>query len=396
MPGDLQPPTRPYLRPYPKIAQTTREWHIDERMARTLARAEWVITEKIHGANFCFLVTRSPDGDRDLLACAKRKALLGDDDRFYNFQMVRDRLDERIRDAATRARSEHPTCETVAIYGELFGGAYPHPDVPPDPDVELIQTGVYYAPSVEFCAFDIAVDFPASERDDDDQRLWLDFHPMRAICQAADLLCVEPLHIGTQADVMNYPLPFDSTIPARLGLPPLESDNLAEGIVARPSETLFIASKRGRTRPLIKRKIPDFSERREYHQARPWSTRPRPTAETGASGDSPLDRAERLIATLLTANRLHNALSKVGPVLGPGTGPVATPRGAPADPTWAAVHRELRDDIWQELAQEPGDGPDSPSTEDDFLARLENSERELLRDWLDAEVTALMTSQLAE
>lgn len=47
--------------------------------------------------------------------------------------------------------------EKIFIYGELFGGEYPHPEVNPVSGVQAIQTGVYYSPRIEYCAFDIAV-----------------------------------------------------------------------------------------------------------------------------------------------------------------------------------------------------------------------------------------------
>ena len=41
-------PTYP---PYDKIASRTSEWSLTEADARALARATWVLTEKVHGAN---------------------------------------------------------------------------------------------------------------------------------------------------------------------------------------------------------------------------------------------------------------------------------------------------------------------------------------------------------
>ena len=45
--------------------------------------------------------------------------------------------------------------QLLYIFGELFGGGYPHPDFPFVPE-ELVQTGIYYCPGLEFYAFDIA------------------------------------------------------------------------------------------------------------------------------------------------------------------------------------------------------------------------------------------------
>lgn len=42
----------------------------------------------------------------------------------------------------------------VYVYGELFGGGYPDKVS----NYELVQTGVYYTPEIEYCVFDIKVD----------------------------------------------------------------------------------------------------------------------------------------------------------------------------------------------------------------------------------------------
>ena len=340
------------------------------RVIRALASAEWVVTEKIHGANVCFIVTGED------IACAKRKALLGEGDEFYGFRQVRERLRERLLELGSIAAGELPGTESVAIYGELFGGGYPHPDVAPEPDVQPIQTGVYYSPRIEFCAFDIAVDFSAEAKR---ERLWLDFNVFSDMCERADLFSSVPLAIGSQADALNYRVGFDSTIPGRLGLPALNGPNQAEGIVARPSKNVFIETKRGLARPLIKRKIPGFAERREYHQARPWSPRPRPSfrspgqayGQAGTNDDSPLDRLERQAATLLTINRARSAISKHGPV--PGSGALASARQS-------ELVSELVADVWEELKL------DAP----DLVDKLADDERELLHDWLEAEAAGLL------
>ena len=52
---------------------------------------------------------------------------------------------------------EYAGVEHVFLYGELYGGQYPHPDVDPVPGLQAVQTGVYYSPHIEFCAFDLRV-----------------------------------------------------------------------------------------------------------------------------------------------------------------------------------------------------------------------------------------------
>ncbi len=66
--------------------------------------------------------------------------------------------------------TSHPTMTRLYVYGELFGGHYPHPDITSTStstsastststsSASAVQTGVWYAPDLRFCAFDIAYD----------------------------------------------------------------------------------------------------------------------------------------------------------------------------------------------------------------------------------------------
>ncbi len=50
------------------------------------------------------------------------------------------------------------------------------------------------------------------------------------IFRSVELLCAEPLAVGTYEEMLEHPVEFESTIPARLGLPPLPTPNRAEGV----------------------------------------------------------------------------------------------------------------------------------------------------------------------
>lgn len=51
----------------------------------------------------------------------------------------------------------HEGVKSISIFGELFGGAYPHPDVQRVGRLTVIQKGVFYTPKHEFYGFDIYV-----------------------------------------------------------------------------------------------------------------------------------------------------------------------------------------------------------------------------------------------
>jgi hypothetical protein len=49
------------------------------------------------------------------------------------------------------------------VYGELFGGHYPHPRVAALDGIVPVQTAIHYCPDVRFCAFDLATVDAAGE-----------------------------------------------------------------------------------------------------------------------------------------------------------------------------------------------------------------------------------------
>ncbi len=281
---------------YEKIAESSSEWHLDEAGYRLLEKVPWVVTEKIHGANFCFVL------DGQAILCANRKHLLNSTDDFFQFQVILDKLQEKLWQAFRLTKTSYPQMSRACIYGELFGGYYPHPDVQPDLSVQPVQTGVWYSPSLEFCAFDLTI-----ERDDPFlPRVYLDYDQAMSIFQQAGLLYAAPLFIGSYQEALAYPLGFRSTIPGLLGLPPLPEENKAEGVVIRPLKAITIATNKGQIRPVLKRKIPEFAEDRRFHQAQKWS--PQQPTDT----QSRLDLLKWEVFNLVTENRLHSALSKLG------------------------------------------------------------------------------------
>ncbi|HEU4534432.1 MAG TPA: RNA ligase family protein [Polyangiaceae bacterium] len=280
---------------YEKIAETPTQWGLDEAALRRLERAPWVVTEKIHGANFCFLV------DEGGVRCAKRKALLEPGEDFFGHRAVLRRLEGRLRALFAACRGARPGLATLFVYGELFGGSYPHPLVAPVAGAEPVQTGVHYAPDVEFCAFDLgyATADPAAPRD------YFDYDAALAHAAAAGVPIAEPLFRGGYAEAMAYPERFESTLPRRLGLPPLPAGNLAEGVVIKPAPAVWLETPKGRVRPVVKKKIAEFAEDARFHGAvkRPP---PRPT------GVPALDRLEWEMLALVTPARVDSAVSKLG------------------------------------------------------------------------------------
>ncbi|UQA59107.1 RNA ligase family protein [Polyangium aurulentum] len=337
--------------PYEKIAESLGAWLGDDEAAhRASSRAEWIVTEKIHGANFCFVT----DGRE--VRCAKRKAFLADDEDFFGHRALQARYASGVLEVLARAKERAKGAAYVFVYGELFGGGYPHPDVPPVPGVEPVQTGCWYSPGIEFCAFDVGV-LGEGEK----ERVYLDQADAALVCEEAGIPFARPLFRGGYEEAFAYPIGFETTIPARLGLPSLGPSNKAEGVVLKPARAIVVPRRPGVLRPVIKRKIAEFSEDERFHEAEKWHERP-------ASSASALEWLKQEASALVNENRLYAAVSKIGP-----TRPEDKAR-------LGEVLALVREDIEGELAARHGEG----------MRGLSAGEARALAAFIDGEARALV------
>lgn len=282
--------------PYEKIAESLAAYLGDDEAAfRALSRTEWLVSEKIHGANFCFV------SDGEHLRCAKRKAFLEPGEDFFDYTRVRERLAPSILRIAARLHQDMPNLSALFIYGELFGGSYPHPDVAPIAGLQPIQTGCWYSPDIEFCAFDVGYILS-----DDPGRLYLDQDKAQRICEDEGIGYTEPLFRGSYEEAYAYPLGFETTLPSKLSLPSLGPDNQAEGIVLKPAKAVSIPRERRLVRPVVKRKIHSFSEDERFHNAEKWA------AQQPVQSAPLLEWLKHEASALVNENRLNAAISKVG------------------------------------------------------------------------------------
>jgi len=283
----------------------------------------YVVTEKVHGANFCILATFAA-GDTVDVCFAKRTAVIGkvaDAEDFYNCRSAGLlRILAPLGEAVLRHVSQNdgtcPGAVAVHIYGELFGGRYPHPEVDAIKGLEPVQIGVWYAPDLHFMAFDIAVDVGGQPR------TYLDFAVAHDVCRRCGLLFAQPLKTGTLSECIEFDIEFETTIPQQLGYPPLPPGaagaprNLAEGVVIRPQTEPPITSglsagRKESARGLFKQKISAFSEKR--YQNDDW--RKGKSGHSGiAAAITDTERSRYEIIANITDVRLAAVLSKIGRV----------------------------------------------------------------------------------
>jgi Rnl2 family RNA ligase len=263
---------------YPKIPQRFGDG--------PLPGGSWVAEEKVHGAHLSLV------SDGRTTRAGGRRGLL-DEDRLETFFGVARLWPVLATAAAAAARAAG---QDVILYGELAGGGYPHPQVPPVEDIGPVQTGVWYSPDLVWLAFDGAVSTSSGT-------CWMGRAELADLLAGVGLECVPLVGQGPRQKLRELPVDFPTLVPGTLGLPELPG-NRAEGYVLKPAGS-WDTSERG-PRPVLKVKHPDFAEDARYNGARPFV--PPPGGVTGVPAWLLAAAVERL-----TPPRVDAARSKLGP-----------------------------------------------------------------------------------
>lgn len=262
---------------YSTIENSYRTGFTDKIICEGLSSGEWVIQEKIHGANFSMYAT----GEE--VKAARRTEFLTMGEQFYSCSEV---IGKYSADARNMFKTSGAKQELI-IYGELFGGNYPHRGVAQNNNVSAVQKGIYYSPNIEFMVFDIQIDGE-----------YLNIYMVSDLCCQHNIPFIPVIKKGTYKECLKYPNNFQSMISLDLSLPEIK-DNQCEGVVIKPSHPKFLGNG---CRVILKNKNPKFAEKVKE---------PKPIPEP-LSGDL-LVVAESM-STFITKNRLVNVLSKIGEV----------------------------------------------------------------------------------
>lgn len=272
------------------MPKSLKNMGLSEKALQELEKVKWVVTEKVHGANFSFVY------QNHRLGFAKRKDFLAWSDDFFGFQNVASAMEHRIIELFEQL-SLDLKAERYILYGELFGGSYPHSEVQPDEQVQAIQTGVYYSPSISFCAFDIAYE-------SGDVKHYLDYDAAISYFERFGIFYAKPLFTGRFNEALNFNTRIGSGIPAQLGLPALEA-NVIEGVVIKPLNHSGL--KDLKERPILKLKNKEFDEEKKFHEAEKWSYVPDVRSQS-----EELSYLIEAMSQYINRNRLDSVLSKTG------------------------------------------------------------------------------------
>jgi Rnl2 family RNA ligase len=270
---------------YNSIENSYQKREIDKILQAGYSVIDWCVTEKIHGSNLAIYC------DGKTCQTASRNNMLNEheSDNFFKFGVIKQSVYNNVLNIFEFfALSEQYTpVDEVVVYGELFGGSYPHPDVDQNNEVPTIQKGVYYSPDIHFYVFDIMVN----------GRL-ISYDEVVNVCEQLSIPYCKILFSGGFEDCLNYPNDELTRIPNELGLPVID-DNISEGVVLKPIEPTFFTCG---SRVILKNKNDKFKEKQRVKK------KPTKPVELSEVAKHIIDD----ISEYINENRLDAVLSKFG------------------------------------------------------------------------------------
>ena len=242
----------------------------------------WVVTEKIHGANFSFMLN-----EYDELVCCKRSGVILPDEKFYTYQEIVRKYGDNIKRMIKDLSYVHHTLN-IQVYGELYGGGSPNNQV--KPIFSPIQKEVFYTPKIEFAMFQICINSDT----------WLYKSEVMLLGSEFGVPCAPILFTGTLDDALKYNNEFNSIVARNHGY--VFDNNTCEGVVIEPTIPMQLSIG---ARVIIKNKNSKFTERKS-------------TPKTFNVNDNRLDENTKQLLTevesLINMNRVNAVTSKIGEI----------------------------------------------------------------------------------
>jgi Rnl2 family RNA ligase len=189
---------------YNSIENTFDTEFMDKVSTEVSAEQEFVVQEKVHGANVS-LMTDGITAD-----FGKRTGLVEADEKFYDHEELFERYTPKLLSLFASVKEIYSDTKTLAVFGEMFGGKYPHRDVQNRPNTILIQKGVYYCPHHEFYAFDLYIT-------NDETGRFLNLDEANAFFEQEGFFYAKTLFRGTLKECIKYPNNLPSMIPGGWG-----------------------------------------------------------------------------------------------------------------------------------------------------------------------------------
>lgn len=276
--------------------------------------AKFVVSEKIHGANFQFYVTEDQKTKEKIIKIGKRKSLVTPKDKFFTFGVnkIRKTCDKKVIQLYDLLKKQYPKLTQIILFGELYGGEYPGFEREAKP----VQKYLYYCPEFDFYPFDLRI----IEEGDDDSRLkhkkkWLTYEEFAPLMEKIDFgLYGKAIFRGTLEECLKFDIRFKTRIPKLKGLKDFEEyqgrklSQICEGVVIKPESDNFFTANGSRV--IIKYKNSDFAEVEPKKKQKKQKKSPKEPKKNDPKVDLIWEDYERYI----TPQRLGSVLSKLGEV----------------------------------------------------------------------------------
>jgi Rnl2 family RNA ligase len=202
------------FKPYSKVVTVPQT-----KPFQALRINDWVVQEKVLGTNFSLWVSREG------IQGANRDRFLRENEDFFNWKSIRNTFAEGLRTIFRRIRARQ-----LVIYGEIFGGVYPHARVAECPGAIKLNRGTYYAPHNDWYTFDVVID-----------GMFQDCDYMYQLFDELGVKYAFELTRGSLAKCLKFSEHFGTEIPDIYGFPQIEG-NTAAGVIIRPVKPLFLSN----------------------------------------------------------------------------------------------------------------------------------------------------------
>lgn len=258
---------------------------------QTLPGGVWFVTEKIHGSNLSFIVTKD-----DIKVCS-RNQVLDEDSQYYKivknfsddiFQKLRRLFEGMHYILPTKDGAGDHQLEQVTVYGELAGGYYNNKS-----NGTRIQKGVQYSPFNFFIGFDICLFYSG---DTNTTSCYLSKSDVFRILNIVGIPHVPILYCGEREAAMNFNPNCQTVVPNMFKLDPID-DNIMEGAVISPNRTAYFPD----GERIIFKKVND-----KFHENKSSKNKPVKISEEVSEE---FKIAANEIISLINENRLSNILS---------------------------------------------------------------------------------------
>ncbi|AGF85515.1 ligase 2 [Moumouvirus goulette] len=183
---------------------------------------EWIVLEKIHGANFSFITNGKN------ICVAKRTAVISSDEYFYNYETIIEKYKEDILEIYKKITLSIKNIMSIQIFGELFGGLYPNYKYE---NMRPVQKGIYYNPNVDFMVFDIKINYSTDNfQVQNNKSEFLSHNEVLFYLTLTNLKHVPVITKGKFNDIIKMDPVFLTKVPEIYQLPHIDN-NYAEGYI---------------------------------------------------------------------------------------------------------------------------------------------------------------------